>query len=234
MQFPLVPADSVGWLTPAQMREVDRVMVDDLGIQIIQIMENAGLNLARLALSRYETTSPVVVVGSGGNGGGGLVAARHLAVAGQGVRVLLASPRDSFKALSAHQFDIVDRMGIPIVTEVPDDADLFIDAVIGFSLTGPPQGRAGEVIFAMDAAPIPVLSLDTPSGLDPATGTAFDPYVGADATLTLALPKVGLRTHHAVGDLFVANLSIPNSIYESMGVGPGPDFSESTIIELLL
>ena len=231
-QFPQIAAASVGWLTTDQMIEVDRVMIEDLHIELIQMMENAGRNLARLALARYSSVAPVVAVGSGGNGGGGLVAARHLAVAGLPVRVVLATSRDRVTPVPAHQLDIIDRMGVPVVTEVPNDADLFLDAVIGYSLNGAPRGRAGEVIAAMEAADAPVLSLDTPSGLDTATGTAFDPHITADATLTLALPKVGLRSQPAVGDLFLADISVPGSVYDAMDAGPAPDFHESPILEI--
>ena len=230
--FPTVPAGSVGWLTTDQMIEVDRVMIEDLGIQLIQMMENAGRNLARLALARYGPTAPVVAVGSGGNGGGGLVAARHLVVAGLPVRVVLATTPDRFGPIPKHQFDIIERLGVPVLAEVPNNADLVIDAVIGYSLKGAPRGRAGTVIADMDASLAPVLSLDTPSGLDTATGVAFDPHVRADATLTLALPKVGLRTHPAVGDLYLADISVPGSVYEGLDAGPAPDFSKDTIFRI--
>ncbi len=73
--FPVISADSIGWLTTEQMIEVDRVMIEDLHIELIQMMENAGRNLARLALDRYSPSRVTVCSGSGGNGGGGLVAA---------------------------------------------------------------------------------------------------------------------------------------------------------------
>src|SRR2546425_4028407 len=65
-------------LTADQMREVDRAMVEDLHIELIQMMENAGRALAGLAMRRFGPDSPVVLAGPGGNGGGGLVAARQL------------------------------------------------------------------------------------------------------------------------------------------------------------
>jgi NAD(P)H-hydrate epimerase len=67
-------------VTAEQMREVDRIAVEDFGLGILQMMENAGRNLAQNVLGmldgrRGEVT---VLVGSGGNGGGGLCCARHL------------------------------------------------------------------------------------------------------------------------------------------------------------
>lgn len=233
VEHPHVAADSLGWLSTDQMIEVDRVMIEDLGIQLIQMMENAGRNLARLAIDRYHPTAPVVVVGSGGNGGGGLVAARHLAVSGAPVRVVLGTDRDKFAGVPEHQLNIIEAMGIPIEPNVPTDCDLIVDAVIGYSLKGAPRGRPGEVISAMTESSAPALSLDTPSGLDTATGTAFDPHITADATLTLALPKNGLREHAAVGDLFLADISVPPSVYDDMNAGPAPDFSLGPILHIV-
>ncbi|MFW6034295.1 MAG: NAD(P)H-hydrate epimerase, partial [bacterium] len=71
---PVLPA-----LTADQMREIDRIMIDELHIDLIQMMENAGRSLADLAQRRYAPADAVVLAGPGGNGGGGLVAARHLA-----------------------------------------------------------------------------------------------------------------------------------------------------------
>ena len=71
------------YLTTGQMREVDRAMMDDLQIGLIQMMENAGRNLAHLARGRFLGGNPqdknvVALAGAGGNGGGSLVCARWL------------------------------------------------------------------------------------------------------------------------------------------------------------
>ena len=83
-----VKRTAVPALTTEQMRAVDRAMVDDLHIELIQMMENAGRNLAELAISRFSPSSVTVLSGPGGNGGGGLVAARHLANRGCRVQVM--------------------------------------------------------------------------------------------------------------------------------------------------
>ncbi len=233
MNVPVVSADDIGWLTTEQMIEVDRVMIEDLHIELIQMMENAGRNLARLALERYCPTTVTVCAGSGGNGGGGLVAARHLHVAGVAVEVVLSSAPERFGPVPAHQLDIVERIGVPVVSSVSPSANLIVDAMIGYSLSGPPRGRVAEVIQDVAAGASPVLSLDTPSGLDTATGTSFDPHIIADATMTLALPKVGLRDSTAVGDLFVADISVPPSVYAAMNAGPAPDFADSTVVHIV-
>ncbi|BCI88027.1 hypothetical protein NIIDMKKI_32330 [Mycobacterium kansasii] len=137
--FPAVVADDIGWLTREQMVEVDRVMMQDLRIDLIQMMENAGHRLARLVLTLAAPGRVAVVAGSGGNGGGGLVAARHLANAGVDVVVTLGGPADQLNPVPAHQFDILRRMKVA-TSDTIVDADLTVDALIGYSLRGAPRG----------------------------------------------------------------------------------------------
>lgn len=67
-----LPADWIDiWQDPraaaGRMREVDRIMIDELHIDLVQMMENAGRNLADLA-PRLHPTTAVVPAGAGGNG----------------------------------------------------------------------------------------------------------------------------------------------------------------------
>ena len=110
--------------------------------------------------------------------------------------------------------------------------DLLIDAVIGYSLRGAPRGRSLDLIEAMNSSDTPVLALDVPSGVDATTGEAPGAAVRADATLTLAAPKTGLRTAYGVGDLFVADISVPQSVFTGLG-HRAPDFSAATIVAVV-
>ncbi len=74
MSLSAIPA-----ITAAQMREVYRAIVEDVGVSLVQMMENAGRSLADLAIARFAPEMVTVLVGAGNNGGGGLPAARHLA-----------------------------------------------------------------------------------------------------------------------------------------------------------
>ena len=82
--------------------------------------------------------------------------------------------------------------------------------------------------------PAPILALDAPSGLDTATGEVFDPAINAAATLTLALPKQGLRSRRQyVGELYLADISVPPALYErALGLEIGPLFAKSDVIRL--
>lgn len=217
-----------GWLTTDEMIEVDRVMVDELGIALVQMMENAGRNLAQFAIDRYDPRVVVVCAGAGGNGGGGMVAARHLANRGRAVTVVTTRPVADLDGAAARQAGILERMGVPFAGAV-DSADLLVDAVIGYSLRDTPTGRAAELIEAMNSNPAPVLALDAPSGLDTTTGATPGPVVHADATLTLAAPKRGLRDAAWVGTLFVADISVPPSVLADLG-HPAPDFGSAPVV----
>jgi NAD(P)H-hydrate epimerase len=156
-----VSRTAVPALTTEQMRAVDRAMVEDLHIELVQMMENAGRNLAELAMTRFSPGSVTVLAGPGGNGGGGLVAARHLANRGCQVQVVLAEP-DRLTPVPAHQADILARMGV-LKASRPSAADLIIDALIGYSLRGNPAGTAAELITWANDQTAPVLALDTPA-----------------------------------------------------------------------
>ena len=229
---PSVSPAAIGWLTEAQMIEVDRVMIEDLQISLLQMMENAGRNLAQLVLDRFAPATVTVLAGSGGNGGGGLVAARHLANRGVDVSVTLGQPVEKLSPVPAHQYAILQRMGVDAIT-APRRADVVVDALIGYSLSGAPRGRVGELISSISGIGERVVSLDTPSGLDVTDSSVPGLVVDADATLTLALPKIGLRDSPLVGKLYLADISVPPSVYDAIGVGPAPDFSRSSIIEIL-
>jgi NAD(P)H-hydrate epimerase len=226
------------------MVEVDRAMIEDYGITLIQMMENAGRNLAHLARSRFlggepQGKSVTVMAGRGGNGGGALVCARRLSNWGVGVRVCLAKPEEDFGGAPAHQLGILRKMGVliePPATAISGTApDLIVDGVIGYSLDGGPHGAAKTLIEWSNDQNTPVLALDAPSGVDAGTGEVFYPAISATATMTLALPKEGLRVagvEEQVGELYLADISVPPGLYESMDIEVGGVFAESDVVRL--
>jgi NAD(P)H-hydrate epimerase len=240
----------IPYLTTDQMREVDRAMIEDYHIELIQMMENAGRNLAHLARVRFLDGDPrertvVVLVGIGGNGGGGLVSARRLHNWGARVRVITTHPDDQYKGILAHQLDILRKMGVSIIwaDQITDQdvddypVDLIVDAIIGYSLSGAPRGTAAKMISWANLQRSPILSLDTPSGLDTSTGRVVEPVIRATATLTLALPKDGLRKpgkEDIVGELYLADISIPPGLYAGPGLelSVGPIFAQNEVIRL--
>ena len=246
MKLPVYTGE-VPYLTTDQMREVDRAMIEDFKIGLIQMMENAGRNLAHLVRNRFFNGDPrdkrvVVLAGTGGNGGGALVCARRLHNYGAQVSVFVTRPDEDFTPIPAHQLDILHRMNVPIfpsaeVSEVTLPG-FIIDGLIGYSLQGAPRDTAADLIRWANSVAAPILSLDSPSGVDTTTGTVFDPAIKATATMTLALPKEGLRApgvEAQVGELYLADIGVPPSLYSgpALGLKVGHIFAESDIIRLL-
>jgi len=224
-------------VTAEQMREVDRIAVEDFGLGILQMMENAGRSLAEnaiemLAGSRGEVA---VLAGSGGNGGGGLCCARHLHNRGFPVLVLLSKEVGDLTGAAAHQLRILRQAGVePLESRRAEDvilrSALVVDALIGYSLTGAPRGRAAELIARCNEGARRVLSLDLPSGLNATTGETPGPVVRPERTLTLALPKTGLRG--LPGELYLADIGIPPEVYERLMISFEPPFGDRYWIPL--
>jgi NAD(P)H-hydrate epimerase len=164
-----------------------------------------------------------------------MVAARHLAVAGADVSVVLDRPPERLAAVPHKQYSILRAMGVEM-SIAPGDlgpADLVVDALLGYSQAGEPRGATASLIEGSTGRRL--LALDVPSGLELETGTLHDPHVRAEATLTLALPKSGLHTGNAkaaVGELFLADISIPMRVYERLGLVHDVPFGSSPIVRI--
>jgi len=246
MNIPFYPGP-VPYLTTGQMIEVDRAMIEDYHIQLIQMMENAGRNLAHLARIRFFEGNPAgkrvaVLAGTGGNGGGALVCARRLHNWGARVQIIPTKPDGAFTPVPAHQLDVLRRMQVPVAQAGNVDTstapfDLIIDGIIGYSLKGAPRGPAADLINWANAQPAPILALDAPSGVDTTGGTAYSPAIYATATMTLALPKEGLRAPGVpaqVGELYLADISVPPRLYAESALALQVDhiFAQSDIVRL--
>lgn len=235
-------------LSTHQMREVDRMMIEEYQIRLMQMMENAGRNLALLAKRLLgvddvpeilEDCSVVVLAGRGNNGGGGLVAARHLLNWGAWVQILLTDQPNAATqcVVLKEQLSILRRMDAPLAWaeegwELPP-ADLLIDALVGYGLRADPRGRTADLIRLANSSVAPILSLDAPSGLDTDSGRLFAPHIRAAATMTLALPKRGLlhpAAQTAVGQLYLADISVPPDLYKRLDLDVPPLFARDTIL----
>ena len=104
----------------------------------------------------------------------------------------------------------------------PRPAALVIDALVGYGLTGPLAGATGELAAWADDTAAPVLALDAPTGLDVTTGTACSGAIAATATVTLALPKPGLLGAPEIGELYLADISVPAAVYRRLGIEVPP------------
>ena len=244
--IPTIGATTTPYVTTDQMIEVDRAMIEDYGIDLVRMMENAGRALAHLARARFLAGDPqgrhvVVLAGTGGNGGGVLVAARRLHNYGAQVTALVTKPDESLTPVPRDQLAILRNMGVTVgrADHARDlaAADVVLDGLIGYTLRGAPRGAAATLIRWANEQTAPVLSLDAPSGIDTTTGAVFDPAVNATATMMLALPKEGLRKPEVgknVGDLYLADISVPPELYARfLNLEVPPIFAKADIVQLV-
>ena len=226
-------------VTRAQMVEVDRLMIEEYGITLLQMMENAGRSLAELTSELLggvvKSKRIAVLCGGGNNGGGGMAAARHLVNWGADVQVALAVPTEKLKDAPAHQLHTLHKMRVPIINSYPiENIDLIIDALIGYGLRGASRGEIAQWIQEANRGVVPILSLDIPSGLDADTGSPPGDCIRADATLTLALLKVGMREDDAskyLGKLYIGDISVPARLLQEMGIEVKDLFASSPIVK---
>lgn len=212
------------YLTAEEMAEVDRMSIEDFGIDVLSLMENAGVRTAELA-RRMLGGSPLgkdvyCLVGRGNNGGDGLVAARHLHDWGARVTVMLGQRREELREIPAKQLVAVEKIGAVVAGPDVDlgSGDLVIDALLGYGSRGDPREPTASLITWANSTRIRTLAVDIPSGLDATTGEPGNPCIKASATLTFGLPKTGFlnpRAKEFLGELYLADISLPRQIYSS-------------------
>ena len=221
-------AGRLGSLRPEDVAALDAAAAT-AGVDVVQLMEVAGWQVARCALAvlgrRARHVS--VVAGRGNNGGDGLVAARHLAAWGLEVRaVVVAAPDAELRPMLARQLTAARGAGVAVrlgggeaVAEGRAGADLVLDGVLGTGLHGAPRELDAAAIEALDGAA--VLAIDVPSGLDAGSGEAYQPCLTAQVTCTLTAMKAGLWTpsgRERAGLLLVADIGMPRTAWAACGL----------------
>lgn len=218
---------SDGWpeIDARGMAEIDDLMIGFLKISLEQMMENAGRAVAKVARDRYfggdcAGRRVAVLAGPGGNGGGALTAARRLAGWGATIDIVLSGSAETLAEVPRHQLSILKAMGHEPANHDVLEPELIIDGLIGYSLSGIPRGRAADLIAWANVQPAPTLSLDVPSGYEAQSGRLSPLSILADATMTLALPKMGMSdpvNRAAIGALYLADISVPPFLYARIG-----------------
>ncbi len=198
------------------MIEVDRIMVEDLKINVPLMMEHAGLNLAKIVKKfskKLNGNEIIVVAGSGNNGGGGIVCARRLFNWGENVKIWLPKGKP-MRSIPTEQLDRALNCGVKVVYDQPEiNNSLFVDAFIGYNFTGILNGEALRIVKIMRHHD--VICLDLPSGIDSTTGENHGKLTPL-ATLTLAWVKTGLLAQDPdnLGNLFLADIGIPSWVFQ--------------------
>ncbi|MBI4431786.1 MAG: NAD(P)H-hydrate epimerase [Candidatus Omnitrophica bacterium] len=203
------------------MRELDERAVREFKTPSLLLMENAGRSVAEEIL-KTGAGKIAIVSGKGNNGGDGFVVARHLHNHGRDVEVTFIGERGQLKGDSLINFEILEKLGVPLGIHTKDwdwgDADLVVDAIFGTGLSKnveEPYKSAIEEINKLSAGGTTVVSIDVPSGLNADSGEVMGVAVHADITVTLASEKMGLRKGDGpryAGQIVVGYISMPRAL----------------------
>ena len=209
-------------LTNAQMAEADRLAAAS-GVNSLVLMENAGRAVADAAGAMSPIGGGVLVVcGPGNNGGDGFVAARLLLQRGYRVHVALLGEREALRGDAATMAALWDGPVHPIddgIVSLLADCDLCIDAMFGAGLTRPLSGAAAACVVALNAARVPVLCVDVPSGMNGSTGATVGPTLHATRTVTFFRMKPGhllLPGRNYCGAVRLVDIDLPQSVLDSV------------------
>ena len=224
-------------LLAGEMRALDRAAEEEIGIPGLVLMENAGRAVADAAeklLGSCSHKKAVIFAGKGNNGGDGSGAGRWLHNRGVEVTLVLACTAEELSGSAADELQYYVACGATVleVTDAEDhlrfteienialQADLLIDALLGTGFAGrmrPLFTRlCGCINRVKECKPAcRVLAVDIPTGVNADTGEADKSAVQADATVTMALPKLGLYLYPGAeyaGAVQVADIGMPASL----------------------
>jgi ADP-dependent NAD(P)H-hydrate dehydratase / NAD(P)H-hydrate epimerase len=179
---------------PEELREIDRYTIQELGISGQGLMKRAARSVYEEIIKLKKGGKVSVLAGKGNNGADALITARYLASDGFDVKVSIFTPKhelsdDTNKILTELVF-----MGVSVEFYGYDSdiaADIIVDGMFGTGFKGSLSERFIEAIKKINDSDAYVISVDTPSGLDPKTGEVRDVCVEADLTVTFGGTKTG-------------------------------------------
>ena len=208
-----------------EMRDLDNITINKLGIEARVLMENAGRSVASVIMDMIDVEGKkiIVVAGKGNNGGDGFVAARYLADEGANVGIYLIGREDDVKGPARKNLKTLKKMNIDFVEVLSEEelefmafdlttADVIVDAIFGTGFKGRLQGIYMKIVEMINMSDAITVSVDIPSGVDSDTGEIGGAAVMADATVTMAFPKLGHVLYpgkNYTGRLIIANIGIP-------------------------
>ncbi|GMQ25095.1 bifunctional ADP-dependent NAD(P)H-hydrate dehydratase/NAD(P)H-hydrate epimerase [Algoriphagus sp. oki45] len=209
-------------LSGDQVKELDRIHIQNAGISSHELMERAALSFINWWKSmEFPKNLPVFVFcGAGNNGGDGFAIARLLFKEGWEVQVFRCFEEGSVLSADAQKnLDWVPE-GVLIydLKEFNSSREgLLIDSFLGVGLKSPIRNSAVPIIECMNSFPGIKISIDLPSGLL-ADSPTFGPRVKADFTVTFAFPKLALffpENSSFSGKIVLADIGISESEYAS-------------------
>jgi ADP-dependent NAD(P)H-hydrate dehydratase / NAD(P)H-hydrate epimerase len=213
-----------GIYTAEQVRALDRCAIERYGVPGYELMTRAGhAALDVLRRTWPEARSLSVFCGPGNNGGDGYVVARIARAQGFRVHVVAAAEPVRLEGDARRAHDDFLAAGGHCEDWHPHSvrfADVIVDAVFGTGLAREVEGRAAEILRAVNGSGRPVLAVDIPSGLHADDGRAMGVVVHADATATFIGRKLGFYLGEGpdcTGRVHFDDLGVPAAIYAEVG-----------------
>lgn len=207
----------------AASRRIEQAAAANLPLHTL--MQRAGLAVARLAMATAPHARTIwIACGPGNNGGDGFEAAAQLQQRGFAPVVTRIGDDARLPPDAATSLQRARDAGVRFADTPPAHADLAIDALLGVGAARAPEGAMADWLRRMHAGPAPVLSVDTPSGLNADTGVLSLDFVACAAgsagsrrlCLSLLTLKPGLFTaqgRDAAGELW----------FDDLGAAPGAE-----------
>ena len=203
------------------VQKIDQAAIDELDGAAIKLMNKAGMAAFEELVQAFGQPSLIsVFCGSGNNAGDGYILAARAAQKRLPVQVieLSGSKKISVEAQQARQFaqdnnvNFVNYTNSLTVTE-----GVIVDCLLGIGYQGELRKPYGQAIELINAAELPVLSVDIPSGLNANTGSVQDNAVKADLTVTFVGAKQGLFTGKGpvyCGEIIYHSLDISEQLFD--------------------
>ena len=222
------------YLNKEQMEKVYTEAIDVLGISRISIMDKAAENIADF-IENLKPKKVVVCYGAGNAGGVGLAVARI--IHGRGVLVEVVMAEKKLKEDTIEQLSSVRKAEVIEVGSVhAESGEVVLDALVGYNLTESPKGEYAVLIDQMNNARslgAKIVSVDVPTGIDSTTGFLYTPHVKADYTLSLGLPKSGMKeARKEIGELHLVDIGVPEKIYESLHIPNEHYFGRGGVVKI--
>ncbi len=196
---------------------------DELGINYMRMMENAGSAAAAFIRRTFDIDGRrcAVICGSGNNGGDGFVVARRLSENGARVAVILSGDAPK-TACAAKMMELLANAGVPAIgwsgekraaaVSVIGASDIIVDAVFGTGFHGDPDAATAELFETVNSAIAAVVALDVPSGVAADAATCSNHCINADFTVAFDALKPAhlmLPARQRCGEISVVDIGIP-------------------------
>ncbi|MBN2301868.1 MAG: NAD(P)H-hydrate dehydratase [Lentisphaerae bacterium] len=218
----------------SQMRAFDSATINDHNIPGVELMDRAGLGVARcvkriMSISEPKLSRTIMIAGKGNNGGDVFAAARYLHEWHIEIEVRLTCHASDISGDAYYHFEKMRALHIAI-REMADESDwseintihsdsgcVLVDGILGTGISGSSRGTAAAAIRYINRHSLHsiVVAVDIPSGLNADTGEPGGDTVLADVTVTMGLPKRGFAEQSAIeyiGSLEIVDIGIPESL----------------------